>query len=110
MSAMRGAEFDTVMSAEAPSTPPMVMPTPISAVSSGSPAASSDQNVTNSTTPAKTTPSPSTHEIGTLVAWNTWPPNSTVRPSARAASAVATSSASPAGSTPEPCGSNCTWV
>ena len=93
MSASSGAELDTVVKAEVAMIPPMTMPTPSRALSSGIPAASSEPNVMNSTTPANTTPNTSVMVIGTEVSWKTCPPNSTCTPAASPMAAVALRSA-----------------
>ena len=77
----------------------MPMTTPISAVSSGSPAAASDPNVIRSTSPATarpmSSPTPPIEASDTTAS----PPNSTCRPASRAVSAAAwTASAEPSGS------------
>ena len=70
--------------------PAIPVPTPISAVSSGIPAATSEPNVMISTTAATATPRPSVAPVsGTPCTAS--PPNSTVNPAARAASAGACS-------------------
>ena len=96
----------TVGTAESMSTKPVaaVIPmipitTPISAVSSGSPAAASDPNVIRSTSPATArpmiSPTPPIEASDTTAS----PPNSTCRPASRAVSAAAwTASAEPSGS------------
>ncbi len=55
------------------------MPTPMIAVSSGSPAATSEPKVTTRTKPAMTTPTISPAPVSGMV-WRASPPTSTVRP------------------------------
>ena len=68
------------------------MPTPITALIRGIPAASSEPKVMNSTTPAKSTPKTSVTVIPTVLSANTWPPNSTCNPASSPTDAVVLSS------------------
>ena len=78
MTASMGAELDTGTNAETTVTPPTATPTPMSAVNSGIPAANSDPKAMKSTTPAKSTPSPSVMVSPKVWSWKTCPPNATV--------------------------------
>jgi hypothetical protein len=67
MSASRGAELETVVKAESVMIAPITIPTPISALMSGMPAASSEPKVMNNTTPAKSTPNTSVTVMPTVL-------------------------------------------
>ncbi len=94
MSASRGAELDTGVTAVSAMIAPITMATPTSAETSGMPAARSEPKVMTSTTPAKSTPSTSMGVMPTVVSWNTCPANSTreSRPSPLAVRAASDSS------------------
>ncbi|CAM5434536.1 hypothetical protein SALBM311S_04731 [Streptomyces alboniger] len=62
------------------------IPTPMIAVSSGSPAATSEPRVTTRTTAAMARPMTSPTAPGSAPAWSASPPTSTVSPVARASS------------------------
>ncbi len=90
--------------------PPNAAPTPMSAVSRGRPAESSDPNVISSTTPAKSTPKTSVIVSPKSVSWNTSPPNATTSPASRPVSPVAVTASIEASVTSVVGLSNCTWM
>ncbi len=93
MRASSGAELDTVVKAEMAVMPPMTMPTPMRALSSGIPAATSEPKVTSSTTAAKRSPKISVMVMPKVLLENTWPPKATVIPARSPIGAVALSCA-----------------
>ena len=108
MSASMGVAVEIVVKAAAASTAPIEPPRATSAVSSGSPAASSEPKVTMSTRAAKSTPKPSMIVMPNSTCWNTCPPYSTLRPAPSRVDAVSRTPSSICSVTSSLGTSNCT--